>query len=133
MTHHDQEYSPEAISFWLSGRCAHGCHWAMLESAVEGGTGATGHGAGRGDRFGLAHLKADLESAADTLPVYWQATRLIFSKQHRYSVWLARWHMAGDSTTGPDQEALELPRAVEDAVYRMAQALGWQNGDARAA
>lgn len=119
------EYSPDAISYWLSGRCSRGCRWSMLESAVEGGTGASGMGSGRGERLGLAHLKADLEHAADQLPLYWQATRVIFSKQHRYSVWLNRWHMADNPTTGPDQEPLELPAAVDLAIWKMAKTLGW--------
>lgn len=99
----------------------------MLESAVEGGTGCSGMGSGRGNRLSLALLKADLERAADQLPLYWQATRLIFSKQHRYSVWLARWNMASNPTTGPDQEPLELSAAVELAIYRMARSLGYED------
>jgi hypothetical protein len=100
----------------------------MLESAVEGGTGCSGMGSGRGNRLSLALLKADLERAADQLPIYWHATRVIFSKQHRYSTWLTRWHMAGDPTTGPDQEPLELPAAVDLAIWRMSVTLGWQEG-----
>ncbi len=122
------EYSPDALAFWHSGRCSRGCRWAMLESAVEGGTGASGMGSGRGNRLSLALMKADLERAADQLPVYWRATRLIFSKQHRYSVWLARWKMAGNPESGEDQEPLELPAAVELALWRMSLSLGWQEG-----
>lgn len=131
MTENDAfDYSPTAIAFWLAGRCSRGCRWAMLESAVEGGTGCSGMGSGRGERMGLAHLKADLERAADRLPLYWQATRRIFSRQHRYSVWHDRWLLAGSPETGPDQEPLELPAAVELAIWRMAQSLGWAQDQA---
>lgn len=121
----DVDYSPDQIRFWLAGRCSRGCRWAMLESAVEGGTGCSGMGSGRGERMGLAHLKADLERAADQLPLHWQATRRIYAKQHRYSVWFARWTMADSPTEGPDQEPLELPAAIDLAIWRMAQSLGW--------
>jgi len=121
------EFSPEQIRFWLSGRCSRGCRWAMLESAVEGGAGQPGGGHGGGRRLNYADYKADLERAADHLPLYWQATRTIFSKQHRYSVWLARWTMAGSPQDGPDQESLELPAAVEYAIWRMARYLGWES------
>lgn len=82
-------------------------------------------GSGRGERFGMAHLKADLERAADQLPIAWRSTRLIFSRQHRYSVWLARWAMAGSPATSDEHESELLPTAVEDAVWRMARSLGW--------
>src|SRR5438477_6528853 len=127
MSPHDREdYSPDHIRYWLSGgRCARGqCNWAMLESAVEGGTGSAGLGSGRGERFGLTNLKADMETAADRLPLHWQATRLVFSRQHRYSVWLARWQAAGKPTDNTDQEPADLPAAFELAIWRMARTLG---------
>lgn len=125
----ESDYSPERIVYWLTARdCARGrCNWAMLESAVEGGTGATGMGAGRGERFGLAHLKADMERAADDLPIFWTVTRVIFSRQHRYSVWLARWSMAGKPTL---DDPPSLPAALELACWRMAESLGWQSSAA---
>lgn len=99
----DDAYSPEAIRFWLSGRCSRGCRWAMLESAIEGGTGCAGMGSGHGDRFGLAHIKADLERSADNLPIYWQATRIIFVKQHREAVDALRYGLMAE-VTPPSQE-----------------------------
>lgn len=123
------DYSPERIRYWLSGRCSRGCRWAMLESAVEGGTGASGFGSGRGDRFGLANLKADLEHAADQLPAHWQSTALIYDKQHRPRRALAqRRQMA--STTPDDQREYEHPVpsvALENALWRMARCLGWSD------
>lgn len=124
------DFSPEQIAFWLRGSsCRAGrCNWAMLESAAEGGSGSSGMGSGRGERMGLVHLKADMERAADQLPLYWQVTRLIFSRQHRYSVWLARWNMAGSPTSGAEHEHPELNAALDLAIWRMAVSLGWQEG-----
>jgi hypothetical protein len=124
------EYSPDQISYWLAGgRCTEGrCNWTMLESAVEGGTGASGMGSGRGERMGLANLKADLERAADALPLYWQVTRTIFSRQHRYSVWHDRWTEAGSPETGPEYEQELTAVAFDDAIYRMSWSLGWREG-----
>lgn len=123
----DQEYSPDTIASWLSGRCPN-CRWSFLESSVEGGAGCPGGGHGNGSRQILVDFKTDLERAADHLPIYWQATKRIFSKQHRYSVWLARWTMAGSPTDGPDQEPIELNAAFELAVWKMARTLGWEDG-----
>jgi len=124
-----EDYAPEQIAFWhAGGHCVQGrCNWAMLESAVQGGSGASGHGSGRGERFGLVHLKADLEHAADQLPMSWTATRVIFSRQHRYSVWLARWRMLSNPAL---DEPPNLPAALETAFARMARSLGWQEDQA---
>ena len=122
-----ESYSPEAIRFWL-------LHWSTLVSATEGGTGASGHGAGRGGRFGLVCLKADLERAADQLPLYWQATEFIFARQRR-----AKWLYERRRTTPAvpdDQRQYEPPipsDALEQACYRMALFLGYRPEQERVA
>lgn len=121
-------YSPEAIRFWLSGRCSRGCRWAMLESAVEGGTGGSGNGAGRGNRLSLALMKADLERAADSLPIYWQSTGLIFSKQHRYALYQARRQSFSVPLDQREHESPIPSKALDDAIWRMSVSLGWQEG-----
>jgi len=90
----------------------------MLESAVEGGTGASGHGSGSGDRIALVGLKIDLERAADSLPAHWLATRLILRKQHR-----RRRDSAMPSQTDESQDPAQ---ALDEAIWRMATFLGWQ-------
>lgn len=124
----DDAYSPEAIRFWLSGRCSRGCRWAMLESAVEGGTGCTGMGSGHGDRFGLAHIKADLERSADSLPIYWQATRIIFAKQHREAAYSRRRQACSPDVSQREYESPIPSQAIETAIWRMSCFLGWQEG-----
>jgi hypothetical protein len=98
----------------------------MLESAVEGGVSSGAHGAGRGERFGLMHLKSDLESAADQLPAHWQSTELIYRKQHRTTA-LARRRQAERPANDADLVA-EHPvpsQALENALFAMARSLGW--------
>ena len=101
-----QDYSPEKIEYWLT-------HWGELQAAAEGGTGATGNGAGRGDRLALACMLADLERAADELPLHWTSTLQIFRLQSRARVW--------------SQRRLTLEDVgVETAIARMARTLGWK-------
>jgi hypothetical protein len=143
----DNPYSPDAIRFWLGGAKCPRCRWAMLESAREGATGCTGMGSGRGDRLALILLKADLERAADSLPTHWQSTELIFRRQHRYSALVARrtQHMALGATESMnpsesthsatlgrirEHESPIPSKALEDAIWRMAVFLGWQEGQA---
>ena len=101
------EYSPEEITYWLS-------HWPELQSAAEGGTGTlNGHGGGSGKRHNLVLVLADLEAAADKLPLDWTSTLEIFRMQNRLAVWRRR--------------RLQMTSmSVDQAVYRMAQALGWR-------
>lgn len=103
----DQDYSPEKIEYYLS-------HWAELQEAAEGGTGSlAGGGGGRGDRLALACLLADLERAADDLPLYWKGTLEIFKLQARARVW--------------SQRRLNLEDiSLHTAVLRMARSLGWR-------
>src|SRR5207302_1685462 len=76
MAEHSPDYTPDTVRWWV-------LHWSMLISATEGGTGASGKGSGRGGRFSLVCLKADLERAADQLPLYWQSTEYVFIRQRR--------------------------------------------------
>jgi hypothetical protein len=99
----------------------------MLESAVEGGSGASGLGSGKGDRLGLVLLKADLERAADSLPLYWQSTEFVFIRQHRAPALYARRHATPEMPV--EQRIAEHPVpsvALEGAIWRMAAFLGWK-------
>jgi hypothetical protein len=121
-------YAPEVIRYWLGGgRCERGqCHWAMLESATQGGTGAFGLGAGGGDRMGLAIVKADLERGADALPLHWQTTALVYSRQHRASVYSRRRRVEPPVPDGQREEECPIPsEAYELVLERMARYLGW--------
>lgn len=128
LTQPGDEYSPAQIRYWLAGRCPQ-CRWSMLESAVEGGVSSGASGAGRGERFGLAHLKADLEHAADQLPLHWQSTAFVFSRQHRFSA-LTQRRQRTPPVVGDWRES-EHPvpsQALDDAIWRMARSLGWIPG-----
>ena len=107
----ETEYSPEMVGYWLN-------HWHELVSASEGGAGGAGIGAGRGGRFSLVCLKADLEAAADHLPLNWSSTARIFKRQRRWRVYLERCAQAG-----PRGGEIEQP--IDVCYYRMAEYLGW--------
>lgn len=112
MAEHDQaeDYSPEKIEQYLR-------HWRELLAGAEGGTGSNGRGAGRGDRLALVALVADLEQAADALPLEWSATRVVFWYQQRAQEWSSR-------RPTPGRFMLEdVP--VERALEAMARYLGW--------
>lgn len=102
-------YSPEKIEYYLH-------HWHDLQVAAEGGTGSLGgSGGGNGNRLGLADLLADLEAAADQLPLEWKATLQIFLWQQRGGAWrLRRLHLNHDHST-------------DEAILRMARSLGWKD------
>lgn len=104
-------YSPEVIEYWLR-------HWPQLASAAEGGSGGSGVGAGRGGRFAMVCIKADLEAAADSLPLNWSTTARIFKIQRRWKQYLARCEQAG-----PRGGEIEQPLVV--CYWRMAEFLGW--------
>jgi hypothetical protein len=125
------DYSPDSLRFWLTGKCPR-CRWSMLESAVEGGTGSlSGSGSGRGGRLGLANLKADMEHAADQLPLFWSVTTVIYRKQHRESALQSRRSMASAFETHlGDLEHPDHAVALSDALWRMAVSLGWMEGKA---
>lgn len=108
-------YTPEQVEQHLR-------HWEELVSAAEGGTGTlNGRGAGGGGRkrMTLVAVKADLERAADTLPLGWLSTGYVFSLQQRGAVWRARLRGAG----GPSVIVEDVPMRV--AYEHMAHSLGW--------
>lgn len=107
------DYSPEVVEFWHTAG-----HWRMLQSACEGGTGATGLGSGKGKRQNLSDLKADLELAADSLPLNWSATARIFKIQQRWRQYVERCEQAGE-------RGGELEQPIDVCFYRMAEWLGW--------
>jgi hypothetical protein len=122
----EQDYSPEQLRYWPSGRCP-ACRWAMLASAAEGGTQASGAGAGRGERQGLSHLKADMERAADSLPLHWQTTALVFRKQHRTDTLTARRRNHPHDAHAIHEEEHPAPtQALDNTLWRMALFLGYQ-------
>jgi len=121
-------YAPDIIRYWLGGgRCERGqCHWAMLESATAGGTGASGCGAGSGDRFALVAIKADLERATDVLPLHWQTTALVYCRQHRASVYSRRRQTERRVPDAQREDECPIPsEAYELVLERMSRALGW--------
>lgn len=100
-----EDYSPEKIEQYLR-------HWQELLAGAEGGTGSNGQGAGRGDRLALVTLVADLEQAADALPLNWSATLQVFRFQMRARIWATRRLTLED-----------VP--VDRAIEAMARHLGW--------
>jgi hypothetical protein len=116
------EYSPESIFYWI-------VNWPMLVAATEGGTGSSGLGSGRGGRMSLVCLKADLEHAADQLPIYWQATEYIFRRQRRGELFYNRRTNYPSIPLEDRQYEPPIPSdALEQACYRMAISLGWRPG-----
>lgn len=107
MPEEDMDYSPEKIEYYLR-------HWGELQSAAEGGTGSlSGGGGGRGDRLALACLLADLERAADELPLHWTGTLEVLRLQ-------ARWKRPRPVPAQPLEEI-----SVHTAITHMARRLGW--------
>lgn len=98
----------------------------MLVSACEGGTGSTSHGAGRGDRATLSCIRADLEHAADQLPLHWATTAKIFKIQQRWKIYIARCAQAG-------HRGGEIEQPVGVCCERMARTLGWTPEQEKAA
>lgn len=75
----------------------------------------------------IAVLLADLEHAADALPIHWATTRVIFHAQLRADVWAAR--LATHRHLGmprPQDRGIEPPDSDHRALGLLAQALGWQ-------
>ena len=108
MTGAEEDFSPERVRWYLE-------HWDQLASSAEGGTGSlAGHGAGRGDRLTLACLIADLEAAADKLPLDWRATAEVYKLQHRGRIWVQR------------RLQLDDRHSVDSAIAAMARSLGWK-------
>ena len=106
-----EDYSPDRIRWALS-------HWQDLQEAAEGGTGSlAGQGGGNGNRLGLADLLADLEAAADQLPLDWKPTLQVFLAQGRGSTWRMRRLRMNDD------------HSLDEVIYRMARGLGWEEQD----
>lgn len=98
------------------------CDEAHEWTATPRGGGGLGDAAGRTRR-----LLADLEQAADTLPVPWQATERVYRQQHRYSIpyrvrlWRYRQNVeVRDVDRQPEPEG-----SYRLCLRRMAEALGW--------
>ena len=100
------DYTPERIRYYLE-------HWAQLREQAEGGTGSLmGYGGGSHKRLSVVTLLADLEQAADQLPLQWSSTLLVFRAQGRARIWATR--------------RLNLEeRSLDSAIVRMARSLGW--------
>lgn len=106
MSKEAEEYAPDQIRYWL-------LHWRELQAAAEGGTGSlNGGGGGKVHRLDVACLLADLERAADQLPLQWNSTQDIFRSQGRIKVWAHR-------RLGTEDVSLDA------AILRMARSLGW--------
>lgn len=108
--------------------CRHAVKWP--EAPPGGGK--------RGDsRAALVGLIADLERAADALPIGWSATREIFEIQGRGKTYAIRAAANAifplrlfDAEPEPKDER-GRPRSRGEAYRRMATALGWQPRETR--
>jgi hypothetical protein len=108
-----EEYCPDNIRLVLD-------RWREWESGAEGATGQVLGGGGHGrHRLDIAMYLADLERAADALPLEWASTLRVFRAQGRQQVWADR------------RKGCKLPirldeyYTVEDCIWRMARFLGW--------
>lgn len=75
----------------------------------------------------VAVLLADLEYAADALPIHWRATATIFHAQQRADVWAAR--LATHRMLGmprPQDRGIEPSDGEHRALGMMARTLGWE-------
>jgi hypothetical protein len=110
----DPEYSPEVVRYYLR-------HWGELVEMAQGtSNGMLGRSTGgSGGRITFVIIKADLERAADSLPWYWQATAFIFRRQRR------SLNRPSLPETDRQYESPVPRQALDDAVLRMAVALGW--------
>jgi hypothetical protein len=78
----------------------------------------------------VSALLADLERAADALPIHWRATRWIFERQQRADVWAAR--LSTHRQMGlprPQDRLIEPPDSDHQALGMMARTLGWRSDD----
>lgn len=76
----------------------------------------------------VAVLLADLEHAADALPIHWRATATIFHAQQRADVWAAR--LATHRMLGfqrPQDHGIEPSDSGHRALGMMARTLGWRS------
>lgn len=108
-----EDYAPEMIEQYLLG-------WNQLVSAAEGGSGhIPGYTSGGKDRLGIACLVADLERAADKLPIEWASTREVFRLQLRRREYNER-------IEGDNNRIDQTHRDLFEACQWMARALGWK-------
>jgi len=119
----DQEttYTPDTVRYFI-------LHWRQLVEMSQGtsnGMLANSTGGSSG-RVTFACLIADLTQAADTLPIYWQATEFIFKRQLRQATLS---HARQTTPPVPIHERLfesSIPsEALDDACVRMAEHLGY--------
>ena len=115
MTTNPDVYTVDTVMFWLSGG-----RWEMLVSATQGGVSSGARGGGNGlGRMGLVALKADLEQAADSLPIYWRSTSKIYKLQWRWNEYISRRGAVGRVNDPEPDPGIDL------AMLRMA---GFLNG-----
>jgi hypothetical protein len=104
----NEDYSPSHIREHLR-------RWRELQAIAEGATGSLAStGGGHADRTEVADVIADLERAADGLPLDWRGTLEVFRLQERAREWGRRRLVLDDS--------IDLERAIEF----MAHSLGWR-------
>lgn len=76
-----------------------------------------------------SQIRADLELAANALPLVWRVTPIIFSLQGRLGQWEFRFAvsrgMAGQRPTPAMLSSLDASTTFYDAARRMARSLGW--------
>lgn len=103
-----EDYSPAQIRTHLR-------RWKELRAVAEGSTGSLAMpGGGRADRTEVADLLADLEQAANSLPLEWAGTLEVFRLQERAREWGMRRLMLN--------EQFDLERAIQF----MSRSLGWR-------
>lgn len=96
-------------------------------AAIRGGGGSGGD-----SRLGPIGLIADLERAADTLPIPWESTRRIFAAQGRTQIYEIRraahniFPLRLSDTEAEPTDDRGRPRSRGEAYRRMAIALGWK-------
>jgi hypothetical protein len=119
----DEAYSPGVIRFWLGreGReILYGTPGAVSQryEAVRS----------RGDRLSIICIKADLERAADSLPLHWRTTSRIFRLQRRWGEYLEKCR---NKERGGLFEQMSDTDAFDEAVELMARSLGWRPREER--
>ncbi len=115
------EYSPEVVQFWLTGG-----RWRLLTSGAERlGVNVDRAFGTAGNGTTLPVIKADLETAADRLPLLWRSTAWVFRKQERWRVYLDRRAAFAGGPRPQEREPADPVIARAACFERMAAALGW--------
>jgi|SRR5215471_20327841 len=117
LTAEAEEYCPENIREVLE-------RWREWEAGAEGGTGPSldGKGGKGRSRLDIAAYLADLERAADQLPLEWLATLKVYRAQGRRQAWADRRKVSRLPVKLNDYYT------VDDCLWRMARFLGWSEG-----